>query len=96
MIDGYIGRELNKEIDPTADIIITIPDETVEQYNTFDIDEPEQIMIEFTTEGEFAKEFKPQLFLKVTGTDLSRCLIGDRLRVELNSEIYWMRLEKDN
>jgi hypothetical protein len=51
-------------------------------------------MIEFTTEGEFTKEFKPQLFLKVTGTNLSKCLINDRLRIELNGEIYWIRLER--
>ena len=56
--------------------------------------EPEMILFEFTAKGEFAKEFKPQLFLKIINTDLSRCFIGDSLRVDLNGEIYWIRLER--
>lgn len=58
------------------------------------IEVPEMILFEFTTGGEFAKTFKPQLFLKITGTDLSRCFIDGRLRVDLDGEIYWIRLEK--
>lgn len=58
------------------------------------IDEPEMILFEFATEGEFAREFRPQLFLKITNTDLSRCFIDNRLRIDLNGKTYWIRLEK--
>ena len=67
----------------------------IEEEKGLAIDEPEMILFEFTTEGEFAKEFRPQLFLKITNTDLSKCFIGDRLRLDINGEIYWIRLEKD-
>jgi len=57
-------------------------------------EEPEEILFEFTTGGVLKDDFKPQLFLKITNTDLSRCFIDGRLKVDLNGEIYWIRLEK--
>jgi hypothetical protein len=56
------------------------------------IEEPEQIMYLFSTSFD---NYRPQWFLKVIDTDMSKCLIDGRLRLELNGEIYWMRLEKD-
>jgi len=61
----------------------------------FEIEAPEEILYQFTTTGEWKESFKPQLFLKVTDTDLSRCFIDGRLRVDLNGEIYWIRLEEE-
>ena len=58
------------------------------------IEAPEEILYQFTTTGEWKESFSPQLFLKITDTDLSRCFIDGRLRVDLNGEIYWIRLEK--
>ena len=58
------------------------------------IDEPEEILFEFTAGGVLKDNFIPQVFLKITGTDLSRCFIDGRLRVDLNGEIYWIRLER--
>ena len=55
------------------------------------IEEPEQIMYLFTTSFD---NYKPQWFLKVVDTDMSRCFINGRLRLNLNGEIYWIRLEK--
>ena len=58
-------------------------------------EEPLQIIMEFATaDGEWQKEFRPQLFLKITNTDLSRCFIDGRLRLDLNGEIYWIKLER--
>ena len=79
LIDKYIQSESN--ICPPS----IIPE----------IEEPEMTLIEFTTEGEFAKTFKPEWFLKVNNTDLSKCLTDNRLRINLNGEIYWIRLEED-
>lgn len=59
------------------------------------LEEPEMILFRHVTSGEFAWEFKPTIFLEVVNTDLSRCLIGDRLRLDLNGKIYWLRLEED-
>ncbi len=58
--------------------------------------EPEHILFQYTTTGQLAKTFKPQWFLKVVGTDLDKCFIDGRLRLNLNGEIYWIRLEKDS
>jgi len=58
-------------------------------------EEPEMIIFEFTSGDEFAKTFFPQTFLRINNTDLSNCLIDNRLRLNLNGEIYWIRLEKD-
>ena len=66
----------------------------IEEGKGLSIDEPEMILFEFAAKGEFAKEFKPQLFLKVTNIDLSKCFINDRLRLDLNGKIYWIRSEK--
>lgn len=57
--------------------------------------ESEDILFQFTTTGEFSKYFEPIYFLKVEGTDLSKCLINDRLRINLDGKIYWIRLEED-
>lgn len=56
---------------------------------------PEMILFRHVTSGEFAKDFKPTSFLDIVDTDLSECFIDGRLRLNLNGEIYWMRLEKD-
>jgi len=75
--------------------IITALEKAVQGKEDFIIDKPETILFQYTTEGEFAKEFNPQWFLEVVNTDMSRCLIDSRLRLKLNGEIYWMRLEKE-
>jgi len=59
------------------------------------IEVPEQILIEFTSTGEWKDTFKPSIFIKVTDTDLSQCFINDRLKLDLNGKIYWIRLEED-
>lgn len=56
----------------------------------------EMILFRHVTSGEFAREFKPTFFLEVVNTELSRCFVDDRLRISLNGEIYWIRLEKDS
>ena len=76
--------------------LIMYIDEYIEaRISALSIDEPEMILFEFVAEGEFAKEFRPQLFLKITNVDMSKCLIGDNLRIKINDEKYWIRLEKD-
>lgn len=57
--------------------------------------ESEQIMYRYVTSGEWAETFKPEWFLEVINTDMSKCLINDRLRINLNGKIYWIRLEED-
>jgi hypothetical protein len=52
------------------------------------------ILFRHVTAGEFAKEFRPSLFLEVVNTELDECFIDNRLRVSLNGEIYWIRLER--
>lgn len=56
---------------------------------------PEMILFRHVTSGEWSKEFKPTVFLDVVNTDLSKCFIDSRLRINLNGEIYWIRLEED-
>lgn len=56
----------------------------------------EMILFRHVTSGEFAREFKPTIFLDVVNTDLSECIIDGRLKLNLNDEIYWIRLEKDD
>ena len=36
----------------------------------------------------------PMIFLRITNTNLSKCFINNRLKVDLNGEIYWIRLER--
>ena len=55
----------------------------------------EDILFQFTTTGELSKRFKPVYFLKVEGTDMSKCFTDNRLRINLNGEVYWIRLEGD-
>ena len=76
--------------------ILVEEDKSAEYYNPDwgIIEEPEQIMILFTTSFDYV-QYKPTLFLKVMNADLSRVFIDGRLRVDLNGEIYWIRLEKD-
>lgn len=96
-IDCYIDSEMEKEEEYKPHEYFNL------DWGTFDMpctevliieQEPLQILMEFTSEGEFAKTFRPQLFLKITNTDLSRCFIDGRLRVDLDGEIYWIRLER--
>ena len=76
-------------------ILSNIPNKADADNNmVLDIEVPEEILFEFTTGGVLKDNFKPQFFLKITDTDLSRCFINGRLRVNLNGEIYWIRLEK--
>lgn len=56
---------------------------------------PKMILFRHVTSGEWAKNFQPTIFLDVVDTDLSKCFIDDRLRLNLNGEIYWIRLERD-
>jgi len=76
---------------PITDIETT----KLKEKNELTIEEPEQILFEINTSGEFAKDFKPQWFLRVTGTDLSRCLINNRLRISLDDKIYWVKVEEN-
>ena len=102
MIDEYIKSEMEKEkdfhkkewIDPGINDTGSQKPDTYFNSDWGIIEEPEEILFEFTTGGVLKDNFKPQLFLKITNTDLSRCFIDGRLKVDLNGEIYWMRLEK--
>jgi len=40
-------------------------------------------------------DFKPTNFIGIINTDLSECFQDNRLRLNLNGEIYWIKLEKD-
>jgi len=101
-IDDYIDNKIaEKEAIKDKGFIIIDPEENkpFEYFNpdweTFDMPSSnEEILFEFTTGGVLKDNFKPQLFLKITGTDLSRCFIDGRLKVDLNGEIYWVRLER--
>ena len=84
MIDGYIENKQKEGITITEE-----PDELLT------IDEPEEVLVQLTTCGVLKDNFRPQLFLKVTDTDLSRCLIDDKLRIDLNGEIYWIKLQRE-
>jgi len=100
--DEYIKSEMEKEkdfhkkewIDPGINDTGSQKPDTYFNSDWGIIEEPEEILFEFTTGGVLKDNYKPQLFLKITGTDLSRCFIDGRLRVDLNGEIYWIRLEK--
>lgn len=56
------------------------------------LEEPEEIMYQFYTDFD---EFQPIWFLEVVKTDMSKCFIDGRLRLNLNGKIYWIRLEED-
>ena len=56
------------------------------------LEEPEHIMYQFYTDFD---EFQPVWFLKVVNTDMSKCFIDGRLRINLNGEIYWIQLIPD-
>jgi len=56
---------------------------------------PEEILFAITTGGVLKENFKPQEFLRVTDTDLSRCFINNRLKINLNGKRYWIQVEED-
>lgn len=58
------------------------------------IEVPEAIMYVFDTSFDY-ETYQPVWFLKVISTDMSKCLIDNRLRINLNGKIYWVRLEVD-
>ena len=90
MIDEYIKSEMEKEkdfhkkewIDPGINDTGSQKPDTYFNSDWGIIEEPEEILFEFTTGGVLKDNFKPQLFLKITNTDLSRCFIDGRLKVD--------------
>jgi len=94
MIDGYIEDESKKIKGVSYKESGNYIAELEEKVEELTIEEGEDILFQFTTEGEFSKTFIPDLFLKIVNTDMSKCLIDDRLRLDLNGEIYWIRLER--
>lgn len=56
---------------------------------------PEHILFQYTTSGQLSKTFKPEWFMKIVGTDLSKCFVDNKLKIEINGEIYWLKVEKD-
>ena len=91
MIDGYIENKQKEGVS-------IIEDEELEEGTVslaFGELEPEHILFQYATTGQFAKTFQPEWFLKIVDTDLSKCFVDNRLRLEINGKIYWIRLEAD-
>lgn len=78
-----------------TEIMIDTNNKLIDLIKSVTVETPEMILFRHVTSGEWAKEFKPTIFLDIVNTDLSECFIDDRLRLNLNGKIYWIRLEKD-
>lgn len=92
MIDDYIENKQNEGVS-------IIEDEELEEGSVslaFGELEQEHILFQYTTTGQLSKTFKPEWFMKIVDTDLSKCFVDNRLRIEINGETYWIQVRPDD
>lgn len=62
---------------------------------TTELDKPDYVDPIFEINAYDAIWSQPKALIEIKNTDVSEMIVDDRLKLIVNGEIYWIRLEKD-